>query len=102
MNQYIISARRHHHNHLLLLEYVFWKTASTWPPLQVAKSSCKVACSEVKPMSSQRPQTAALALELLQLNVEGLTIAKTNVLEQIANKNNVMLILLPMLKARTF
>ena len=32
-------------------------------------------------MSSQRPQTAALALELLQLNVEGLTIAKTDILE---------------------
>ena len=39
-------------------------------------------------MSLQRPQTTAL----LQLNVEDLTIAKT--LEQIANKNNVTVILL--------
>ena len=41
-------------------------------------------------MSSQRPQTAVL----LQLNVEGLTIAKTNILEQISSKNNVTVILL--------
>lgn len=34
------------------------KTASTWPSLVVARSSCKVACSKVKLMSSQRPQTA--------------------------------------------
>ena len=45
-------------------------------------------------MSLQRPQTAALALALLQPNVEGLTIAKTNILEQIASKNNVTVILL--------
>ena len=45
-------------------------------------------------MSSQRPQTAALVLALLQLNVEGLTITKTNILEQIASKNNVTAILL--------
>ena len=45
-------------------------------------------------MSLQRPQTAVLALALLQLNVEGLTIAKTNILEQIASKNNVTVILL--------
>ena len=79
MNQYIISARRLHHNHLLLLEYVFWKTASTWPPLQVAKSSCKVACSSAIKMSSKT--TAALTLALLQLSIEGLTIAKTDILE---------------------
>ncbi|KAE8289530.1 hypothetical protein D5F01_LYC11232 [Larimichthys crocea] len=40
-------------------------------------------------MSSQHPPTTALALALLQLNVEGLTIAKINILEQVASTNNV-------------
>ena len=45
-------------------------------------------------MSSQRPPTTAPALALLQLNVEGLTIAKTNNLKQVAIKNNVTVITL--------
>ncbi|TKS86198.1 hypothetical protein D9C73_020315 [Collichthys lucidus] len=45
-------------------------------------------------MSSQHSPTTALALALLQLNVEGLTIAKINILEQLASMNNVTVITL--------
>ncbi|TKS82867.1 hypothetical protein D9C73_016976 [Collichthys lucidus] len=45
-------------------------------------------------MSSQCPPTTASALELLQLNVEGLTIAKINILVQLASTNNVTVITL--------
>ena len=45
-------------------------------------------------MSSHRPPTTAPALALLQLNVEGLTTAKINILEQIVSKNNVTVITL--------
>lgn len=45
-------------------------------------------------MSSLRPQTRTSALALLQLNIEGLTTAKVDILERIAIKNHVTVIIL--------
>ena len=45
-------------------------------------------------MSSQRSTTTAPELALLQLNVEGLTTAKIDILEQIARRHNVTVITL--------
>ena len=78
------------------------KTTSTWPPLQVslrsetdvftplpATSTSETACIFIRTDGLIRE-----SLVILQINVEGLTIAKLDVLEQIAIKNKATVVLL--------